>query len=90
LLTFHFLLFNNVLGKYLDLAELKKTFEAMRGGAKVDTQGGDDNFESLEKYGVDLTAEALDGKLDPVIGRDEEINRMMQILIRKTKTILSF
>ena len=77
--------FTNVLGKYLDLRELKKTFEAMRGGVKVATQGADDNFESLEKYGVDLTAQAHDGKLDPVIGRDEEISRIMQILIRKTK-----
>ncbi|VEJ06609.1 ATP-dependent Clp protease ClpA [Helicobacter pullorum] len=75
----------NLFGKYLDISELKKTFEAMRGGAKIDSQSGDENLESLEKFGVDLTQKALEGKLDPVIGRDEEINHMMQILIRKTK-----
>lgn len=71
--------------KYLDINELKKTFEAMRAGAKIDSQSGDENLESLEKFGVDLTKKALEGKLDPVIGRDEEITHMMQILIRKTK-----
>ncbi len=75
----------NLFSKYLDLSELRKTFEAMRGGAKIDSQSGDENLESLEKFGVDLTKKALEGKLDPVIGRDEEINHMMQILIRKTK-----
>ena len=57
----------------------------MRGRAQIDSQSGDENLESLEKFGVDLTQKALEGKLDPVIGRDEEINHMMQILIRKTK-----
>jgi ATP-dependent Clp protease ATP-binding subunit ClpB len=67
------------------MMELKKTFEAMRGGQKIESQTADENLESLDKYGIDLTAEAGEGKLSPVIGRDEEINRMMQILIRKTK-----
>ena len=71
--------------KYLDINELKKTFEAMRAGAKIDSQSGDENLESLEKFGIDLTKKAIEGKLDPVIGRDEEITHMMQILIRKTK-----
>lgn len=71
--------------KYLDINELKKTFETMRAGAKIDSQSGDENLESLEKFGIDLTKKALEGKLDPVIGRDEEITHMMQILIRKTK-----
>ncbi len=77
--------FNSILKKYIDINELAKNIEASRGGAKVDSQSADEIHESLEKYGVDLTAEAHDGKLSPVIGRDEEITRMMQILIRKTK-----
>ena len=75
----------DVLGKYIDLHEAKKTLEAMRGGATIDSQSGDDNLEALEKYGIDLNKKAIDGELDPVIGRDEQIQRMMQILIRKTK-----
>jgi ATP-dependent Clp protease ATP-binding subunit ClpB len=77
--------FKTILSRYLDMMELKKTFEAMRGGQKIESQTSDENLESLDKYGIDLTAEAGEGKLSPVIGRDEEINRMMQILIRKTK-----
>ncbi len=71
--------------KYLDVMSLEKELEAARGGAKIDSQSADENLESLSKYGVDLTKEAAEGKLSPVIGRDEEITRMMQILIRKTK-----
>jgi len=74
-----------VLGKYINLSEMKKTLEVMRGGAKVESQSADDNFDALDKYGINLNQKALDGELDPVIGRDEEIHRMMQILIRKTK-----
>ena len=77
--------FGGILGKYIDKMELRKTFEAMRGGQKIESQTADENLESLEKYGIDLTREAAEGKLSPVIGRDEEIQRMMQILIRKTK-----
>ncbi|MCF6330820.1 MAG: AAA family ATPase [Sulfurimonas sp.] len=77
--------FSSILTKYIDVMELSKNLETSRGGAKVDSQSSDETHESLEKYGVDLTAEAHDGKLSPVIGRDEEISRMMQILIRKTK-----
>jgi ATP-dependent Clp protease ATP-binding subunit ClpB len=77
--------FEETLGKYLDLNEVKKELESIRGGAKVDSQSSDDNLEALQKYGIDLNRKAIDGKLDPVIGRDEQINRMMQILIRKTK-----
>lgn len=77
--------FNEVLEKYLDVFELRKTLESMRGGQKIESQSSDENLESLSKYGIDLTKEAIDGKLSPVIGRDEEISRMMQILIRKTK-----
>ncbi|WP_037940737.1 ATP-dependent Clp protease ATP-binding subunit [Sulfurospirillum arcachonense] len=71
--------------KYIDLLEFKKNFEALRGGKKIDKQTSDENLEALGKYGIDLTAMANEGKLDPVIGRDEQIHRMMQILIRKTK-----
>jgi len=77
--------FSTILGKYVDKLELRKTFEAMRGGQKIESQTADENLESLSKYGIDLTAQAAEGKLSPVIGRDEEIQRMMQILIRKTK-----
>ncbi len=77
--------FKDILGKYIDLSEIKKELESIRGGAKVDSQSGDDNLEALDKYGIDLNKQAIDGKLDPVIGRDEQISRMMQILIRKTK-----
>ncbi len=77
--------FKEILGKYVDLMNLRKTFEAMRAGQKIESQTADENLESLDKYGIDLTKEASEGKLSPVIGRDEEISRMMQILIRKTK-----
>ena len=74
-----------ILGKYIDLREAKKELEAMRAGKTIDSNSGDDNLEALSKYGIDLNKKAIDGQLDPVIGRDEQINRMMQILIRKTK-----
>ncbi|ATB69871.1 ATP-dependent Clp protease ATP-binding subunit ClpA [Sulfurospirillum diekertiae] len=74
-----------ILGKYLDLLQFKKNLEALRGGKKIDKQSSDENLESLDKYGINLTKLAAEGKLNPVIGRDEEIHRMMQILIRKTK-----
>ncbi len=77
--------FKDIFSKYLDLMELKKTFEAIRGGKKIESQTAEETLEALNKYGIDLTQKALDGELDPVIGRDEEIQRMMQILIRKTK-----
>ncbi|PAF41629.1 AAA family ATPase [Helicobacter sp. 11S02596-1] len=78
-------IFTQVFAKFLDVNELKKTLEAIRGGAKIQNENDDSNLESLEKFGIDLTKKALENTLDPVIGRDEEISRMMQILIRKTK-----
>ncbi|SFV51554.1 ClpB protein [hydrothermal vent metagenome] len=75
----------DILGKYIDISEFKKTLESIRGGKQIDSQSGDETLEALEKYGIDLNQKALDGELDPVIGRDEEVQRMMQILIRKTK-----
>ncbi len=73
------------LGKYIDMNEYKKTLESIRGGKSIDSQSGDETLEALDQYGIDLNKKALDGELDPVIGRDEEVQRMMQILIRKTK-----
>jgi len=75
----------DTLGKYIDLMELKKNLEASRAGRKIDSQSADEKLESLSKYGIDLTARAAEGKLDPVIGREEEVSRTMQILIRKSK-----
>jgi len=77
--------FVSILPKYIDILELSKNLEAARGAAKIDSQSSDETLESLDKYGIDLTKEAAEGNLSPVIGRDEEITRMMQILIRKTK-----
>ena len=77
--------FATILAKYIDVMQLAKEIEASRGGAKIDSQTADETLESLSKYGIDLTKEAAEGKLSPVIGRDEEIARTMQILIRKTK-----
>ena len=75
----------DTIGKYVDLMELQKTLESIRGGKSIDTQSADEALEALEQYGIDLNKRAIDGELDPVIGRDEEVQRMMQILIRKTK-----
>jgi ATP-dependent Clp protease ATP-binding subunit ClpB len=77
--------FKEILEKYIDISNLNKSLESARAGQKIQSQSADENLESLDKYGIDLTAEAAEGNLAPVIGRDEEINRMMQILIRKTK-----
>ena len=75
----------DTIGKYVDISEFEKTLESIRGGKQIDSQSGDETLEALAQYADDLNQKALDGKLDPVIGRDEEIQRMMQILIRKTK-----
>ncbi len=77
--------FKGIFSRFLDLMELKKSLEAIRGNKKIESQSADENLESLEKYGIDLTKKARENELDPVIGRDEEIQRIMQILIRKTK-----
>ena len=69
----------------IDKLELTNTLKNMRKGAKIDSQSSDDMLETLEKYGIDLTKMATQNSLSPVIGRNEEIERMMQILIRKTK-----
>ncbi|MCD9155113.1 ATP-dependent chaperone ClpB [Aeromicrobium duanguangcaii] len=64
---------------------LKAAFESVRGGARATSQDAEDQYQSLEKYGIDLTALAREGKLDPVIGRDSEIRRVVQVLSRRTK-----
>ncbi|MEI6359333.1 MAG: ATP-dependent chaperone ClpB [Synechococcus sp. ELA619] len=68
-----------------DAKTLKAAIEAVRGSQKVTDQNPEGTYESLDKYGRDLTAAAREGKLDPVIGRDEEIRRTIQILSRRTK-----
>ncbi|HIC10049.1 MAG TPA: AAA family ATPase [Campylobacterales bacterium] len=65
--------------------EIIKTLQSIRGEQKIETQTGDENLDALSKYAIDLNQQAIDRKLDPVIGRDEEIERTIQILIRKTK-----
>src|SRR5213596_598045 len=64
---------------------LEKAIEAVRGGAAVDSQEAEGQREALKKYTIDLTERARAGKLDPVIGRDDEIRRVVQVLQRRTK-----
>ena len=68
-----------------DAEHLRKAVQSIRGSQKVSDQNPEATYESLQKYGRDLTAAAREGKLDPVIGRDEEIRRTIQILSRRTK-----
>ena len=65
--------------------ELRAAIESLRQGQKVQSQSADDNYQSLEKYAKNLVDLARQGKLDPVIGRDDEIRRLLQILSRRTK-----
>ncbi len=64
---------------------LARAFDEVRGGRTVDSPTAEGSFQALEKYGVDLTALATEGKLDPVIGREDEILRLMEVLVRRTK-----
>ncbi len=64
---------------------VEKAIEEVRGGAKVEDAGAEENRQALEKYSIDLTERASQGKLDPVIGRDDEIRRTIQVLQRRTK-----
>jgi len=64
---------------------LEEAAKAIRGGQSVDSRTAESSFEALETYGIDLTQRAREGKLDPVIGRDDEIRRAVQILLRRTK-----
>ncbi|MDX2331650.1 ATP-dependent Clp protease ATP-binding subunit [Campylobacter hepaticus] len=74
-----------ILEQFLDLREFQKELQNLRAGRKIDTKTSDETLDTLNKFGIDLSAKASEGKLDPVIGREEEIQRLMQILIRKTK-----
>jgi ATP-dependent Clp protease ATP-binding subunit ClpB len=65
--------------------ELLAVFEQVRGHARVTSQDPEGTYQALEKYGIDLTRSAREGKLDPVIGRDAEIRRVIQVLSRRTK-----
>ncbi len=66
-------------------AALERAIEEVRGGSKVEDAGAEENRQALEKYSIDLTERASQGKLDPVIGRDDEIRRTIQVLARRTK-----
>ena len=81
---------NNTAGRILKDAGctedgMRKAIEELRQGQQVQTQSGDENYQSLGKYAINLVERARQGKLDPVIGRDEEIRRVLQILSRRTK-----
>ena len=69
----------------LDAKQLETAIKSVRGSQKVTDQSPESRYEALEKYGRDLTEQARAGKLDPVIGRDEEIRRVVQVLSRRTK-----
>ncbi len=69
----------------VDAKQLEQAIDAMRGGQSVDDPNAEDQRQALEKYTIDLTERAQQGKLDPVIGRDEEIRRTVQVLQRRTK-----
>ena len=69
----------------MDARDMEKAIQELRQGQKVQTQSADENYQSLQKYAKNLVEEARAGKLDPVIGRDDEIRRVLQILSRRTK-----
>lgn len=69
----------------LNKKELKAAIEELRKGAKVDSESAEDKFNALGRFAVNLVEQARSGKLDPVIGRDDEIRRLLQILSRRTK-----
>ena len=68
-----------------DKEQILTALQKVRGGQRVTTQNPEGTYQALEKYGRDLTRDARDGKLDPVVGRDEEIRRIIQVLSRRTK-----
>ncbi|EML8170981.1 AAA family ATPase [Campylobacter upsaliensis] len=74
-----------LLAKFIDLNELKKELELLRAGRKIESKTSEDTMDALNKFGIDLTQKAKQNELDPIIGREEEIERTMQILIRKSK-----
>ncbi len=84
--TDHLLLALAKTGRFgLDAAAIEAAIPGLRGGRTVDSENPEGTFDALAKYGTDLTARAREGKLDPVIGRDAEIRRVVQVLSRRTK-----
>lgn len=71
-------------GQGASAKKLQEAFRKARGGRRVTTADPEGQYKALEKFGTDLTAAARDGKLDPVIGRDQEIRRVVQVLSRRT------
>ncbi len=76
---------NYLKGQGINEKELKATIESLRGGERVTSQNQEEQYKALEKYGVDLVQQVRSGKMDPIIGRDEEIRDVIRILSRKTK-----
>ena len=72
-------------GAGVNAKDIKSAISELRGGSKVSSQTAEEQYQALEKYAINLCARAREGKLDPVIGRDEEIRRVLQILSRRTK-----
>lgn len=72
-------------GAGVNAKDLKSAISELRGGSKISSQTAEEQYQALEKYAINLCARAREGKLDPVIGRDEEIRRVLQILSRRTK-----
>jgi ATP-dependent Clp protease ATP-binding subunit ClpB len=84
--TDHLLLALAKTGRFgLDARAIETAIPTLRGGRSVDSENPEGTFDALTKYGTDLTARAREGKLDPVIGRDAEIRRVVQVLSRRTK-----
>lgn len=69
----------------IEIGEIRQALEEIRGGSRVTDQNPEDKYQALAKYGIDLVEKAHEGKLDPVIGRDDEIRRVIQVLSRRTK-----
>jgi ATP-dependent Clp protease ATP-binding subunit ClpB len=74
----------------LDRQKVLPALQSVRGNQRVTTQNPEATFQALEKYGMDLVQRARSGKMDPVIGRDDEIRRVIRILSRKTKKTTRF
>ena len=74
-----------LLSEGISAQKINKSIEAMRKGRTADSPSAEDNYQALDKYAQDLTQSAREGKIDPIIGRDEEIRRAMQVLSRRTK-----
>ena len=74
----------------LSASRIEQAVKETRGNKKVDSDHAEGNFEALAKYGTDLVQQARDGKLDPVIGRDEEVRRVIRILSRRRKVLYPF